>query len=284
MSISKAVITAAGPDQHTLPLQTLVDRDGRVKTALELIVSEAVSAGVDEVCIIIQPSDADAFSEAAGEHVGRLQFVEQSQPRGYGDALFLAREFVGDQPFLHLVSDHLYLSSVEASCARQLVEMADAENCSVSAVQATRENMLPYFGAIHGRRIAGRSDLYEVTNMIEKPTPTQAEQELIVAGLRSGYYLCMFGMHVMTPTVMSILGDVLAERDAGNVIEAPLANALFELSQRERYLALQVRGVRHNMGMKYGLLTSQLALALSGQDRDLVLTELVELLATGREL
>ena len=283
MSISKAVITAAGPDQHTLPLQTLVDRDGRAKTALELIVSEAVSAGVEDVCIVIHPSDADAYSEAAGEHAGRLHFVEQPEPRGYGDALCLAREFVGNQPFLHLVSDHLYLSATDASCARQLVEMATAENCSVSAVQATRENMLPYFGTVSGQRIAGRSDLYEVNNVIEKPTPTQAEQELIVAGLRSGYYLCMFGMHVLTPTVMTILADVLADAESGNETKAPLATALCELSRRERYLALQVRGTRYNMGMKYGLLRSQLALALSGQDREQILTELVELLATGRE-
>ncbi|MCA9216674.1 MAG: hypothetical protein KDB27_26575, partial [Planctomycetales bacterium] len=150
MGISKAVITAAGPDQHTLPLQTLVDRNGQAKTALELIVSEAVSAGVEDVCVIIQPNDADAYSEAAGEHVGRLHFVKQFEPRGYADALNLASDFVGDEPFLHLVSDHLYLSATDASCARQLVEMANAEQCSVSAVQATRENLLPYFGTVNG--------------------------------------------------------------------------------------------------------------------------------------
>ncbi|MCA9218644.1 MAG: hypothetical protein KDB27_36495, partial [Planctomycetales bacterium] len=140
-----------------------------------------------------------------------------------------------------------------------------------------------YFGTVNGRRVAGRTDLYEITNVIEKPTPTQAEQELIVAGLRSGYYLCMFGMHVLTPTVMTILSEVLQGNMNGNSLSAPLAYALTELSRRERYLALQVRGVRHNMGMKYGLLRSQLALALSGQDRDQILSELVELLATGRE-
>ena len=281
MRISKAVITAAGPDQHTLPLQTLVDRDGQDKTALELIVSEAVSAGIEEVCIVIKPGDADAYGMAAGPHASRVQFVEQTDPRGYGDALFRANDFVDNQPFLHLVSDHLYLSSTEHSCARQLVEVASQQQCSVSAVQATRENMLPYFGTVNGSRVAGSNDLYEISRVIEKPTPTQAEQELIVAGLRSGYYLCMFGMHVLTPMVMKFLGEVLSAQRNGKKIQ--LADALAELSKRERYLALQVKGVRHNIGVKYGLLRSQLALALSGNDRDLILTELVELLATGRE-
>ena len=81
----------------------------------------------------------------------------------------------------------------------------------------------------------------------------------------------------------TILSDVLAGNTNGHSVAAPLAHALSELSRRERYLAMQVKGVRHNMGMKYGLLRSQLALALSGQDRDQILTELVELLATGKE-
>ena len=43
--------------------------------------------------------------------------------------------------------------------------------------------------------------------MIEKPTPTEAEQRLIVPGLRAGHYLCFFGMHVLTPAVMELLGE-----------------------------------------------------------------------------
>ena len=113
MHISKAVITAAGPDQGHLPLQTLVDRDGQHRTALQLIVAEAVSAGVDDVCLVVQPGDADKYSHAAGEYAARLQFVEQRQPRGYGDALLQAAKFVGTDTFLHLVSDHLYLSSTD---------------------------------------------------------------------------------------------------------------------------------------------------------------------------
>ena len=123
-----------------------------------------------------------------------------------------------------------------------------------------------------------RSELYEITRVLEKPTPTQAEQELIVAGLRSGYYLCFFGMHVLTPAVMDILGRLLADTNGGPSIQ--LAAALGALAQHERYLALEVDGSRYNIGMKYGLLMAQLALSLTGKDRDQILTELIELLAT----
>lgn len=278
MNVRRAVITAAAPQQHTLPLQQLVDQQGSPKTALQLIVEEVSQAGVDEICVIIQPGDEDEYRRAAGETAERLLFVEQREPRGYGHALLLAREFVGQAPFLHVVGDHVFLTTNERRCAQQLVDVASQSACSVSAVQATRETKLPYFGAVAGQLVRGRTDLYEVSNVLEKPTPTQAEQELITAGLRAGYYLCFFGMHVLTPTVMQILADQLADPQQQRV---SLSTALAVLAQRERYLALQLHGTRYDIGMKYGLLMAQLALALSGRDRDQILTELVELTATG---
>ena len=55
MKITKAVITAAGRKQRTLPLQTLVDRDGVQKSVLRIIVEEALRAGVEEICVVSVP-------------------------------------------------------------------------------------------------------------------------------------------------------------------------------------------------------------------------------------
>jgi UTP--glucose-1-phosphate uridylyltransferase len=273
MNIRKAVITAAGPGQRALPLQSLVDRDGNEKKALQIILEEALAAGVDEVCVVVAPGQRTAYSDAAGIASDRLCFVEQAEPRGYGHALCLARGFTGNDAFLHLVSDHLYLSRGNARCARQVAELARSEGCAVSAVQATRESLLPYYGTIGGRRVPRRRDLYEVERVAEKPTPSEAEQHLLVPGLRAGHYLCFFGIHVLTPTVM----DLLAEDSAPE--PGRLSRALDALARRERYLALEVQGRRFNIGLRYGLLLAQLALALEGADREAVLTQLVELLA-----
>jgi UTP--glucose-1-phosphate uridylyltransferase len=277
MEIKKAVITAAGKNQRTLPLQTLVDRDGVAKTALRIILEEVLTAAVEEICLVICPGDEAAYGAAAGRHAGRLRFVAQSEPLGYGHAVFCARDFVGRDPFLLLVGDHLYVSGAARRCAQQLVEIAAAEHAAVSAVQATHESKLPYYGAVGGRRVAGRQSLYEITEVLEKPTPTEAEQKLIVPGLRAGHYLCFFGMHVLTPAVMDLLADGVAR--AGPKGGVPLTPALAALAARERHLACELQGRRYDIGVKYGLLTAQLALALDGQDRDEVLSGLVELLA-----
>ena len=284
MKIRKAVITAAGRSQRGLPLQTLVDRDGQQKSGLHIIIDEALSTGVEEICLVVSPGDRRAYQDAAGDAAGRLHFAEQAEPRGYGHALYCARAFVGADPFLHLVSDHLYLSrSAAARCAQQLVRVAEAEECSVSGVHPTRENMLPYYGVIGGRRVSGQGDLYEVETVAEKPTPTEAEQRLTVPGLRAGHYLCFFGMHVLTPAVMDLLGEAIAAAAEGDG-PVQLSHALARLPGRERYLALEVHGRRFNIGVRYGLLVAQLALALDGQDREEVMAQLIELLAArGRD-
>jgi UTP--glucose-1-phosphate uridylyltransferase len=261
-----------------------------------------------------------------------LTFIEQPVAGGYGDAIFRAREFTGDEAFLHLVSDHLYLHHGPQRCAQQLVEIARARECSVSAVQATRESMLPYYGAVGGRRVPQAPHLYEVETVLEKPTPTEAEQKLIVPGLREGHYLCFFGMHVLTASVMQILEDLMhrpggAAYDAKAVAGAPVADlgrapsataaspsmtpssapipsaqsasapstisprpappppvqlssALNLLAHQERYLAAELRGRRQNIGVKYGLLMAQAALALDGRDREDVMAQLIDLLAS----
>jgi UTP--glucose-1-phosphate uridylyltransferase len=283
MHIRKAVITAAAPNQNTLPLQRLVDKDGEDKTALQLIVEEVSSAGVEEICVVIQPGDAHAYEMAAGKHLGSLSFVEQLAPLGYGDALCRAKAFVGNEPFLHLVGDHLYISAIATPCARQLIQVANEHGCAVSAVQATRENKLAYFGVIGGTPVSQHRGLYEVHRVVEKPTPTLAEQALVTPGLRLGHYLCFFGMHVLTPAAIEILEGLLQPHSPSQA-KISLSEALGELAKRERYLALQIQGARYNIGIKYGLLMTQLALALSGRDRDPILTEMLEMLANRAEV
>lgn len=277
MKLNRAVITAAGRGQRALPVQTLVDRDGVEKKALEIVLDEVTDAGAEEVCLVVAPGDEAVYRAAAGPYAARLTFVVQTEPLGYGHAVLLARDFTSGQPFLHLVSDHLYVSRGAARSAKQVAELARREGCSVSAVQPTRESVLRFYGAVGGRRVALRSDLYEIQQVLEKPTPSEAEQVLNVPGVRAGFYLCFFGIHVLTPLVMDILAEQVPQ--ASNEKPQALSSALAELARRERYLALEVAGTRHNIGQKYGLLVAQLALALDGVDRERILTQIVDLLA-----
>jgi UTP--glucose-1-phosphate uridylyltransferase len=275
MNITKAVITAAGPGQRSLPLQTVIDQDGEQKSALQILIEEAHGAGASDVAVVVQPGAERAYADAAGPWAGALQFIAQHEPRGYGDAVARARAFVGDEPFLHLVGDHLYLADqgpVSALTA-ELVRLHAAEGCSVSAVLPTREGLLPYFGAVGGPALG--HGLYQVETVLEKPTPTQAERELVAAGLRQGHYLCFFGIHLFSPGLMEILHT---HHTATGAVPG-LSLALQLLARQERYLATVLPGRRFDIGSKYGLLQAQLALGLQGADRDEILSLMLELTA-----
>lgn len=280
MRVKKAVITAAAKSQRALPMQTLWDQDGVERSVLSLIVREAVLAGIGDIGIVVWPGDEDAYAKLLADDPVRLTFIPQIEAHGYAHAVFLARDFVHGEPFLHCVGDHIYAGSDASGSARQLVQLAEAESCTVSAVQVTRENLLPFYGAVGGQAVQGRTDVYRIDTVLEKPTPTEAEQKIIVPGLRAGQYLCFYGMHVLTPSVFDILERMLK---ASSDRAVSLSSALAELAQREQYLAVVQRGRRFDVGVKYGLFNAQLALALMGRDRDLVLTELINVLGA-REL
>ncbi len=307
MHITKAVITAAGRGARQYPaadtvqkaMLPLVDRDGLTKPVLQIIAEEALDSGIEEVCVVCAPGDEEvyrrqfrhyaqnlraAFKDTpwAEEQARRLidlehwlRFTVQHEPEGYGHAVWCAREFAGSEPFLLLLSDHLYISTEPRRCARQLLDLAATEGCSVSAVQATREHLIHQYGTLTGKRLPGRPEIYSIDEIVEKPNPTLAELRLQVPGLRAGYYLCFFGMHVLTPLVFELLDELVRNntRDSGQI---QLTTALNTLARRDRYLALEARGARHNLGVKFGAVETQIALALAGVDREAMLTTLLE--------
>jgi UTP--glucose-1-phosphate uridylyltransferase len=305
--ITKAVITAAGRGARQYPafdtvqkaMLPIVDRDGLTKPVLQVIVEEALESGIEEICVVVAPGDEEVFrrllrsyatnlrngykgepwaeeqSRRLSDMEARLQFAVQAEPFGYGHAVWCARKFVGSEPILLLLSDHLYLSNEPRRCARQLIDLAASENCAVSAVQATREHLIHQYGTLTGRRLHDCPDVYVIDEIIEKPNPTLAELRLQVPGLRSGHYLCFFGMHVLTPTIFEILDD-LVKRDVREGGSIQLTTALNLLANRERYLAIEARGSRHNLGVKYGGIEAQISLALDGVDRDRMLAVLLE--------
>jgi len=272
MQIRKALITSAGADQRKLSMQTLVDREGNHKTVLEILIGEVRDAGIEEIGIVIHPGDLDVYSEMV-DGDSQIHFIQQDKQLGYGYAVLCGSGFIGNDYFLHLVGDHLYVNRGEMNCARHLTDVARKNECSVSAVTPTRESLIPNYGTVGGKRVPQTNDLYSIEKVIEKPTPTIAEQKLVIPGLRAGHYLCFFGMHVLSSKVMSLLEHDLKKAN-GNKIG--LSNSLNELAQKEQYLALEKNDWRFDMGTRYGLLKAQLALALSGNDRDQIMSELLE--------
>jgi len=232
-----------------------------------------LEAGIERVGIVLAPGDRDAYEAVLAPYSSHLVYLEQKAALGYGHAVLCGREFVHGERFLLQVCDHLYVSRADKSCTKQLLELGEEENCSLSAVQATHESQLCFYGTVSGSLVPGRQGLYQIENVIEKPTPTVAEQHCVVPGLRSGHYLCFFGMHLLSPSVFDLLTEALEE---GPEARPGLSPSLAKLAQREKYLAAEIAGRRADLEAPFGLLRAQIALGLHGSSRDEVLAVLAE--------
>jgi len=311
VDIKKAVITAAGRGVRLYPVADtvqkgmlpIVDRDGLTKPSIQIIAEEALDSGIEEICVVCAPGDGERYRRQLGllredlleayqgvewaqeqaqrldNLIRRLSFAVQQEPRGYGHAVYCAHEFVGTDPFLLLLGDHLYVSDVPGRrCAQQLIELAAAQECAVAAVHPTREHLVGRYGTLSGKRVADAAGVYQIEKILEKPSLSEAEHELQTPGLRVGHYLCFFGMHVLPPGIFELLAQDHVD-EAGGAQEVQLTPSLQELAKREKYLALEVEGNRYDIGAKFGLLQAQIALGTVGKDHDAVLTTIIELLA-----
>ena len=184
--VRKAVITAAGRGTRQYPASTavqkemfpMVDRDGLTKPIIQIIAEEALDSGIEEICIITQPGEEhlyrDYFKRLDNDMVRsfrgkdwaileseklqglgeRLHFAEQHSPEGFGHAVYQAKSFVGDEPFLLLLGDHVYISNTRERCARQLTRVFEQYMLdAVTGVQPTLERDLHGFGTIRGEAV-----------------------------------------------------------------------------------------------------------------------------------
>jgi UTP-glucose-1-phosphate uridylyltransferase/mevalonate kinase len=276
--VRKALIPAAGFGTRLFPaskatkkeLFPIVDRDGIAKPAILLIVEEALNAGIEEVVIVVQEQDLDAFqsffnTQISIENYNKLPrhfqeyakrildvghhvtFVTQNAQEGFGHAVYSARTAIGNEPFLLMLGDHLYHSDGPASCARQLMDAYQRTGTSVVGLRRTPESQLANFGTATGMWIEPER-LLNVTEFAEKPNVEYARGNLRAPGLPEGEYLTFFGEYVIAPQIFGYLEEHIRNnvRERG---EFQLTSALDRLRQEEGFHGLVIDGRRFDIGV-----------------------------------
>ena len=115
-TIQKAIIPIAGYGTRLFPatkavpkaLFPIIAQDGLAKPIIQLIIEEALTAGVEEVCLVAQPHQVEPINDYFSGDVPdairdkpelaeqtdtlveigeRLQFAIQAEPQGFGHAI-----------------------------------------------------------------------------------------------------------------------------------------------------------------------------------------------------
>lgn len=276
--VRKAVIPAAGFGTRLFPatkatkkeLFPIIDRDGIAKPAILLIVEEALEAGIEEVIIIVQENDLEDFRAFFTKQITienynklprqfqdyarrileigrRVTFVIQTAQEGFGHAVYCVRQAVGNEPFLLMLGDHIYRSTGEASCARQLTEAYQHHGSSILGLRRTPEEQIGNFGTVTGVWIEGER-LLNITEFAEKPTLDYARTSLRVSGIPEGEYLTVFGQYIIKPQLFEYLEEHINNnvRERG---EFQLTSALDRLRQEDGFYGLMIDGKRYDIGL-----------------------------------
>lgn len=276
--VRKALIPAAGFGTRLFPatkatkkeLFPIIDQDGIAKPAILLIVEEALDAGLEEVIIIVQEGDLEDFRSFFNTQISienynklpphfqtyaqqlleigrRVTFVTQPNQQGFGHAVYCAKEAIGDEPFLLMLGDHLYRSSSENTCAKQLIDSYKHYGVNVLGLRLTPEDQIANFGTVAGVWLEEGS-LLNVTEFSEKPTIDYARNNLLVPDLPENEYLTVFGLYIIKPQIF----DYLEEHIAHNVRERgefQLTSALDRLRQEDGFQGLVMDGRRYDIGL-----------------------------------
>ena len=283
--VRKAVIPAAGFGTRLFPatkavkkeLFPVIGHDGRARPAILAIVEEALSAGIEEVAVLVQPRDLDLFQDVFNcpppienynklsradqqycDHlmeVGRrITFLPQKTQEGFGHAVWCAREWVGNEPFLLMLGDHLCTSDTTQSCARQLIQTFEATNRSVVGLMTTPAAEVSHFGCVTGAwREEGRE--LDITAFAEKPSAEYAREKLGVAALPVDHFLTVFGLYVLKPEIFALLNENI-RRNLREQGEFQLTTCLDLLRRDDGFVGRMVQGQRYDIGNPAAYLAS----------------------------
>lgn len=297
--IQKAIIPIAGYGTRLFPatkavpkaLFPIIAEDGIAKPVIQLIIEEALSAGVEAVCLVAQPQQvdpiADYFSGAVADAIlekpelatqaerlaeigQRLHFAIQEKPEGFGHAIYCAKDFAAGKPVMILLGDHLYISESEAACAKQLVDVYAEVGQSVTSLDLCHESELSLNGIVHGNPDPESERLYTLAQIAEKPTAAFAQQHLRVEGVPEQQYLCNFGIDLLTPLLFDIL-DYNYKHGIVTHSEIQLRDAMSEMIKQEGMSGYRVAGQRYDTGNPQELLRTVNAFGLQGPYRGVLI-------------
>ncbi len=276
--VKKAVIPAAGFGTRLFPatkaikkeLFPIIDRDGRAKPVILAIVEEAASAGIAEIGIVVQEGDRQIFedffkappkpelfqklsplnqeySQYLQDLGGRITLLIQDEQEGYGHAVFCAKEWVKDEPFLLLLGDHVYASDSETSCASQLLEVYNQVAQSVVGLTVMPGEIIHKAGCVTG--VWQDSDsILSVTQLYEKPELEYAKDHLHIEGMAEDQFLAVFGMYVLEAKIFNYLEEEI-KHNVRYKGEFQLTTCLDRLRQDRGMIGYLVKGQYFDTGM-----------------------------------
>ena len=271
--VRKAIIPAAGLGTRFLPATKALAKEMLPivdKPTIQFIVEEARKSGIQDIVVVdgknkrsiedhfdSNPELEDNLRDKHKDEMLKLvqettdiniYFIRQSHPRGLGDAVLTARDFIGDEPFVVMLGDDLNnINNNGTPLTKELIDSYHETGASTLAVMRVSHEDTSKYGVINPSKEV-KPGLFNVTSFVEKPDPKDAPSDLAI-----------IGRYVFTPEIF----DVLAKTKPGKGNEIQLTDAINTLNKTQRVFAHEYKGDRYDVGNKFGWIETNIEYGLN---------------------
>jgi len=267
--INKCVFPAAGYGTRFLPVTKSVPKELLPilsRPLIEYAVEEAISAGIQDQYFIISrykesireyfqntnqinevlnnSTNADLLKRT-NEIIDRCKFtyINQDEMLGLGHAILMAKNYIGDNPFAVLLPDDLCYNKEESVLA-QMTHISELyPDKSIVAVEEVSQDQVQNYGIIKGQPINSSKDIFNVSEMIEKPSKENAPSNMAI-----------IGRYILQPEIFRLIESV----DPDSNGEIQITNALNKLCISGKVLAYKFSGIRMDCGRVDGYIDANI--------------------------
>jgi len=260
--IKKCLFPAAGYGTRFLPATKAVPKEMLpilTKPLLQYGVEEAFSAGITNMAIVTgrgKRSIEDHFdhsfeieSQLSGtskEHyldeINKLinqttfTYVRQKQMLGLGHAILTGEPLIGNEPFAVVLADD-FCDYDDKGVIEQMIEIYKKYKCSIVAIEEVPMDQTNKYGIITGNPIGNSGNIFQVTDMIEKPSVKNSPSNMAI-----------IGRYILTPDIFNTLKNTKPDKNG----EIQITDALKIHSKQGKVIAYKFKGTRFDCGIVKG--------------------------------
>jgi UTP--glucose-1-phosphate uridylyltransferase len=262
--INKCLFPAAGYGTRFLPATKAVPKEMLpilTKPLLQYGIEEALSSGINNMAIVtgrgkraIEDHFDNSFeldSQLKGTakyhylteinqiiNTTIISYIRQKEMRGLGHAILTGQPLIGKEPFAVVLADDL-CDCEDEGVLSQMIDVYNQYNCSIIALQEVPISETDKYGIIEGIQISDSKNIFQITNMVEKPATINAPSNMAI-----------IGRYILTPDIFDILRSI--KPDKNNEIQ--ITEALLVQAIKEEVIAYKFKGRRFDCGDVKGYL------------------------------
>lgn len=270
--VKKAVIPVAGFGTRFLPFTKAVPKAMLPvvnRPAIEIIIDEALNSGIEEIALIVgqnkeilekhfsENSALNTVLNANGKKeyykavnnykTCKIVFIEQKEQKGTANAIAVAKDFIGKEPFAVMFGDDLMYG--EKPVIGQLIDVFTVKGKTVIGCKRVELSQVSKYASVEYDESDG--NIYKITKITEKPALEEIKSNL-----------SPLGRYVCCPEIL----DVIAELKPGKNGEYQFTDALDIVSRKFGGYALEFDGIRYDMGDRLGFLKANVEFSLKNDD------------------